>query len=197
MHIISRDTKMSRQSLSVVQSLSIALTGSGGSGVMTTGSMLLEAAGQAGWYGIMTRSAGPQIRGGEAAALIRLCNQPVESHDDCFDLVLAIDPGSMGRFVAEIPLRSDSVIISDAEGGRGKSTLPNTAAGRIIDLPMKVLAKSIKGGRANMIALGAAARLIGLPESSLHAILEKVLKSKGLDALEVNSVSLPVTAMIK
>ena len=180
---------MNRQSLPVVQSLSIALTGSGGSGVMTTGSMLLEAAGQVGWYGIMTRSAGPQIRGGEAAALIRLSNQPVESHDDCFDLVLAIDPGSMGRFVAEIPLRSDSVIISDAEGGRGKSTLPDTAAGRIIDLPMKVLAKSIKGGRANMIALGAVARLIGLPESSLHAILEKVLKSKGLDALEASRAS--------
>ncbi len=77
------------------QSLSIALTGSGGSGVMTTGSMLLEAAGQAGWYGIMTRSAGPQIRGGEAAALLRVSNEPIESHDDSFDLVLAFDPGSM------------------------------------------------------------------------------------------------------
>ncbi len=54
------------------QSLSIALTGSGGSGVMTTGSLLLEAAAKAGWYGFMSRSAGPQIRGGEAAAVIRL-----------------------------------------------------------------------------------------------------------------------------
>ena len=43
------------------QSLSIALTGSGGSGVMTTGSLLLEAASQAGWYGFMGRSAGPVI----------------------------------------------------------------------------------------------------------------------------------------
>ena len=91
------------------QSLSIALSGSGGSGVMTCGSMLLEAAGKAGWYGIMTRSAGPQIRGGEAAALLRVSNDPLESHDDSFDLVLALDPGSLGRFVAEIPLRDDSV----------------------------------------------------------------------------------------
>jgi 2-oxoglutarate ferredoxin oxidoreductase subunit alpha len=153
---------------------------------MTAGDMLLAAAGQAGWYGIMTRSAGPQIRGGEAAALIRVSGEPIESHDDSFDLVLVIDPGSMGRFVTEIPLRKDSVIISDAAGGRGKATLPDTPASRLIDLPLKKLAKTVKGGRPNMIALGAIARLIGLPETPLHAILEKVLKSKGPDALEAS-----------
>ena len=167
------------------QSLSIALTGSGGSGVMTTGSMLLEAAGQAGWYGIMTRSAGPQIRGGEAAALLRVASEQIESHDDSFDLVLAIDPGSMGRFVAEIPLRPDSLIISDAEGGRRSGPLPDTPA-RVIDLPMKKLAKKVKGGRPNMIALGAVAKVIGLSEASIYSILEKILKSKGPDALEAS-----------
>ena len=60
------------------QSLSIALTGSGGSGVMTTGSLLLEAAARSGWYGFMSRSSGPQIRGGEAAAVIRLASAPVD-----------------------------------------------------------------------------------------------------------------------
>ena len=167
------------------KNLSIALTGSGGSGVMTTGNMLLEAAAQAGWYGFMGRSAGPQIRGGEAAALIRVSSEPIESADDSFDLVLAIDPGSMGRFVAEIPLRSDSIIISDAEGGRRSSSLPETPA-RVVDLPMKKLAKNIKGGRPNMIALGAVAKVVGLPETSIYSILEKILKSKGADALEAS-----------
>ncbi len=165
------------------QNLSIALTGSGGSGVMTTGNMLLEAAAKAGWYGIMGRSAGPQIRGGEAAALIRVSSEPTESPDDSFDLVLALDPGSMGRFVEEIPLRADSIIISDAQGGRRGSSLPRTPA-QLLDLPMKKLAKTVQGGRPNMIALGAVAKVIGLPEASLYSILEKILKSKGLDALE-------------
>lgn len=165
------------------QNLSIALTGSGGSGVMTMGSMLLEAAAQAGWYGFMGRSAGPQIRGGEAAALIRVSDEPVESPDDSFDLVLAIDPGSLGRFVAEIPLRPDSLLISDAAGGRRSTSLPDTPA-RVVDLPMKKLAKIVKGGRPNMIALGAVAKIIGLPEISLYSILEKTLKSKGPEALE-------------
>ncbi len=165
------------------QNLSIALTGSGGSGVMTMGSMLLEAAAQAGWYGFMGRSAGPQIRGGEAAAMIRVSSEPIESPDDSFDLVLAIDPGSLDRFVAEIPLRPDSLLISDAEGGRRSSSLPDTPA-RVVDLPMKKMAKTVNGGRPNMIALGAVARIIGLPDTSLYSILEKTLKSKGPDALE-------------
>jgi len=167
------------------QNLSIALTGSGGSGVMTTGNMLLEAAAQAGWYGFMGRSAGPQIRGGEAAALIRVSSEPIESPDDSFNLVLAIDPGSMGRFVAELPLRTDSFIISDAQGGRRSSSLPDTPA-QVVDLPMKKLAKTVKGGRPNMIALGALAKMIGLPEPSIYAILEQILKSKGADALEAS-----------
>jgi len=167
------------------QNLSIALTGSGGSGVMTTGSMLLEIAAKAGWYGFMGRSAGPQIRGGEAAALIRVSSEPIESPDDSFDLVLAIDPGSFGRFVAEIPLRTDSLIISDAEGGRRSSPLPETPA-QVLDLPMKKLAKTVKGGRPNMIALGVVAKVIGLPESTIFPILEKFLKSKGPEALEAS-----------
>lgn len=165
------------------QSLSIALTGSGGSGVMTTGSLLLEAAGRAGWYGFMARSAGPQIRGGEAAAVLRISGEPVESHDDSFDLVLAIDPGSLARFMAEIPLRADSLVISDAEGGRRSGNLPETVA-RVFDLPMKELAKTVHAGRPNMIALGAVARVIGLPAEPMFEVLENTLKAKGADALE-------------
>ena len=164
------------------KNLSIALTGSGGSGVMTTGSMLLEAAAKAGWYGYMGRSAGPQIRGGEAAALIRVASEPIESPDDSFDLALAIEPDSMGRFIAELPLRPDSLIISDAEGGRRSCSLPETPA-QVVDLPMKKLAKTVKGGRPNMIALGAVAKMIGLPEASIYPILERILKSKGAEAL--------------
>ena len=52
--------------------LSLALTGSGGAGAITAGDLLLRLAGQQGLYGIMKRSFGPQIRGGEAAALLRL-----------------------------------------------------------------------------------------------------------------------------
>ena len=167
------------------QSLSIALTGSGGSGVMTTGSLLLETAAKAGWYGFMSRSSGPQIRGGEAAAVIRLATYPVESPDDHFDLVLAIDPESMSRFLAEIPLGPDSLVITDPEAGRRGGELPDVPA-QVLHLPMKKMAKATKGGRPNMVALGAIARMVGLPEASIQPALENVLKTKGPDIVETS-----------
>jgi 2-oxoglutarate ferredoxin oxidoreductase subunit alpha len=169
--------------LMVRKSLSIALTGSGGSGVMTIGSLLLEAAAKAGWYGFMSRSSGPQIRGGEAAAVVRLSSEPTESAGDDFDLVLAIDPGSMARFMAEIPLRPDSLVVSDSEAGRRGGELPEVNA-RVIDLPMAQLAKNVEGGRPNMIALGAVARMIGLPAAVVDESLEKLLKPKGAAIIE-------------
>jgi 2-oxoglutarate ferredoxin oxidoreductase subunit alpha len=154
---------------------------------MTMGGLLLEAAARSGWYGFMSRSSGPQIRGGEAAAVIRLASGPVESPDDSFDLVLAIDPASLTRFVAEIPLRPDSMIITDLAAGRRSGGLPEVA-GRVFDLPMQKIAKSIKGGRPNMIALGAIAKMIGLSGASIGAVLEKILKSKGPDIIEASRV---------
>ena len=71
-------------------SLSIVLTGSGGAGVMTAGQTLLDAATSCGLYGLMTRSTGPQIRGGEAAAMIRLSTRPVQCPGDRFDILLAL-----------------------------------------------------------------------------------------------------------
>ena len=63
---------MSRHRQKIKDSISIAITGSGGAGVMTAGNLLLEVAAQAGWYGLMVRSGGPQIRGGGGGAALRL-----------------------------------------------------------------------------------------------------------------------------
>ena len=83
-------------------SISVAIVGSGGAGVLTTGNFLLEAASAAGWHGLLTRTVGPQIRGGEAAALVRLAARPVECLPDQFDLLIGIDWLNAHRFGAEI-----------------------------------------------------------------------------------------------
>lgn len=163
-------------------SVSITLAGSGGAGVMTAGSLLLQAAGKVGWYGRMTRSSGPQIRGGEAAAMLRLSTAPVEAQDDRCDLLLAIDWQNVGRFAAEIPLDADSLIIGDADGGDPPGKITSMGA-REVRLPFKSLAKSIPGGRPNMLALGGVAGLIGLPLEALFQVVEGSLARKGEDAV--------------
>ena len=164
-----------------MRSHSIAVVGSGGAGVMTAGHMLLDAAARAGLYGVMSRSSGPQIRGGEAAALVRLAPAPVESHGDRFDVLLAVDWQNAHRFAAEIPIDRASLIIGDP----GEGAVPEAFAGsgaRVVPIPMKAIAKKIPGGRPNMVALGVLGALAGLDAAATARAIEATLQ-KGGDAL--------------
>lgn len=158
-------------------SVSVAVTGSGGAGVMTAGNMLLEAAAKGGWYGLMVRSSGPQIRGGEAAALCRISSEPVECLDDRFDVLVAVDWENIHRFADEIPLDSSSLIVGDPEQGEPPEVYIKSA-GRYEKLGLKAIAKSIPGSWPNMIAFGIAAGLIGIPREITKAVVEKSLKKK-------------------
>jgi 2-oxoglutarate ferredoxin oxidoreductase subunit alpha len=156
-------------------SLSIAIAGSGGSGVMTAGTLLLDAAAQAGLYGLMVRTSGPQIRGGEAAALLRLSTVPLESLDDSFDLLLAIDWQNVHRFADEIPLHAGSVVIGDAESGEVPEVFLQSGA-HSVALPLKKMAKAIAGSWINMLALGLTGALAGLPAQALEAAVRRTWK---------------------
>ncbi len=168
-----------------VHSVSLVIAGSGGAGVVTAGSLLLEAAAQAGWYALMGRSAGPQIRGGEAATMLRFATEPVVSHDDHYHLLVAIDWENINRFAAEIPLNADSLILGDAALGPAPAALLS-ANPRQASLPLQEIAQGVEGGRANMVALGAVAALIGLPTEAMHAVVSKHLARKGQAAIEAS-----------
>ncbi len=160
--------------------IAIAIMGSGGAGAITAGSLLLEAAGQMGWYGLMTRSVGPQIRGGEALAMVRLASAPVLGHGDRFDVLLALDWHNADRFVDEVPLDADSLIVADAEAGDPPATILASGA-RLVTVPLTDLADDVPGGRPNIIALGLLARLLALPIEPLAALVGRALDRKGLD----------------
>jgi 2-oxoglutarate ferredoxin oxidoreductase subunit alpha len=166
-------------------SISIAIIGSGGAGALTTGNFLLEAASSAGWHGFSTRTLGPQIRGGEAAALVRLANHPVECMPVQFDLLIGIDWLNAHRFGAEIQAGPHTLVISDPGGGVPPPAVSEAGA-RIVEIPLKELAKAIPDGRPNMIALGIAARLLGLSVEQVAAPVEKHLSDKGKAAVEAS-----------
>ncbi len=163
-------------------SVSIAITGSGGSGVMTAGAMLLDAASRAGLYGLMVRTSGPQIRGGEAAALLRLSRQPVGALDDSFDLLVAMDWQNVRRFADEIPLGAASLIVGDSDEGAAPDVFCASGA-RSVPIALKKIAKAIPGAWGNMVTLGVAGALAGLPLVALEEALRASWKrSVGIDA---------------
>jgi 2-oxoglutarate/2-oxoacid ferredoxin oxidoreductase subunit alpha len=161
-------------------SVSIALAGSGGAGVMTAGNMLLEAAAQAGYYGLMTRTSGPQIRGGEAAAMLRISTLPGDGQDDLFQVLAAIDWLNVTRFAAELPLGPGSLVVGDPAQGEPPAVFTRSGA-RYAPVPLKKLAGEVAGGWPNMVALGLLAALLGLPAAALEAAARKSMK-KGLEA---------------
>lgn len=180
---------MGRADMADSQTISIAFVGSGGAGALTAGNLLLEAACAVGWRGLLTRSVGPQIRGGEAAALLRLATQPVECMAEHFDVLIGIDWLNAQRFGAEIEVGPDSAVISDPRGGALPPRVATSGA-RVISIPMKDMAKAIPEGRANMIALGIAGQLLGVSEDVCSALLGKRLGNRDQAAIEGSRASL-------
>lgn len=172
-------------------SISIAIVGSGGAGALTTGNSLLEAACAIGWHGLFTRTLGPQIRGGEAAALVRLAVHPVECLPDRFDLLIGIDWLNAHRFGSEIQVTPETLVISDPRGGDPPPMVTRSGA-RIVEIPMKEMAKAIRDGRPNMIALGIAGRLLGLGVDQVVAPIAKRLADKGPAAIEASQAGIKV-----
>jgi 2-oxoglutarate ferredoxin oxidoreductase subunit alpha len=148
---------------------------------MTAGNLLLEAAAQAGWYGLMVRSSGPQIRGGEAAALMRIATHPIDCLDDRFDALVAVDWQNVHRFADEVPLDRSSLIVGDPDQGDPPDVFLKTGA-PVVKLPMKQMAKAIAGSWPNMIVLGFAAGLLGIPAEKVKAVVAQSLK-KGAEKL--------------
>jgi len=170
-----------RTSAATRTSVSVAVTGSGGAGVMTAGNMLLEAAAKAGWYGLMVRTSGPQIRGGEAAALCRIAVHPIETLDDRFDMLIAVDWENIHRFADEISLDATGLMVGDPDQGDPPELYVKSGA-RYERLGIKAMARAIRGSWPNMIVLGIAAGLIGLPKDAVKAVVEGSLK-KARDAM--------------
>ena len=160
-------------------SVSVALAGSGGAGVMTAGNLLLEAAAQAGYYGLMTRTSGPQIRGGEAAAMLRLSTFASDAQDDRFQVLAAIDWQNVQRFAAELPLGPGSLVLGDPAQGEPPQAFLGSGA-RLAPVPLKALAAQVAGGWPNMVALGLLAGLMGLPREALERAIAKSMK-KGVE----------------
>jgi len=170
-------------------SFSVAITGAGGKGAITAGNILLSAAAHSGLYGLMSRSVGPQIRGGESAAMVRIGSEPVNSLGNQFDLLIALDWLNTTRFADELPLGQASIVISDpAAGPIPESLLSNQPQSEFVELDS--IAKTVKGGRSNMVAVGIAGWMAGFTLNHLNAAVETTLSSKGEQVVIASSAAI-------
>lgn len=157
--------------------LSLAVTGAGGAGVMSVGELLLQAWAAEGGRGLLRKAFGPQIRGGEAASLLKLSNHSEYTAAVYYDLLLAFDWDNFGRFGDEIRLREQSVVLCESA-----SQLPEVFAAlnlRVVEVPFRALAAAAHpDGRVNMLALGMLGAMLGVNPERLRSLALSKLSAK-------------------
>jgi 2-oxoglutarate ferredoxin oxidoreductase subunit alpha len=161
---------------------SFAVVGSGGSGVITAGALLLEAAARARFYGLMTRSHGPQIRGGEAAAFVRLGRAPVEAQGDRVELLVVLDWKNAERFEAELRMDGASLVLIDSTAGDPPPAIAHRGARfETVDLSG---AASEAEARPNVVAAGLLAAAAGIGPAHLEEAVRARMADKGAAVIE-------------
>ena len=169
--------------------LSIAITGAGGAGVISCGELLLQAWARQGGRGLLRKAYGPQLRGGESAALLKLTEHERYTAATLYDLVVALDWDNFSRFEDEIRFGPDSWVLCD-EGEEIPEAVRNLQP-RILQLPMAALAEAAHPeGRVNMLVLGLLGDLLGLPEETLCELAQQKLAGKAADYREAAAVSI-------
>ncbi len=175
-------------------SLSLVFAGSGGSGAMTAGALVLRAAAGVGYFGVMTQLFGAQVRGGESAALVQISTELIECQPDRFDVFFAIDWDKVDQFAAEIPLDQNSVVISDPSAGAIPASItkskPRALSVVMSDPTMTRLARAMRGKRSNIFVAGLAGTLAGIAAAELRAALETVLGHKNDEVMAANAAAL-------
>lgn len=161
-----------------MKNVTIALTGSGGTGVVALGEMVLQVAARLGLYGILRKTFGPQIRGGESAAIVRLGPRPLASFGETIDLLLVLDWTNFQRFADEIPLTDTTLIIEDTAAGTAPAALQSATR-----LDFSGLARQQGSAHSNIAALGYLGSWLGCDGGQIERALEQRLQHHGADTL--------------
>jgi len=178
----------------MLEDLVVGMVGSGGDGVVSAGESLLAAASSQGFYALMTKSFGSQIRGGESSCRVRISTRKVPNPGGVLDVAVALNWEDFRRFGAELPLGPDTVLIHEAKAGPPPADLapPGRAPRQVLAVPLAEIAKTAAGtDRAKTtVVLGALSGWFGVPSEALDRGLQKKFAQKGEGLLEANRKAL-------
>ena len=146
------------------QDFVIRFAGEGGQGLVTSADAMARAAANAGYY-VSTFSTFPsQIMGGPASSQVRISTSPVLSSGDGVDVLVTLNEYAYENHKGD--LNPNGVAIYNAE----EFTLPE--GGQRFGIHADEIAKSTGNARAaNMVTIGAVARLIGFSLEEIDAFI--------------------------
>ena len=134
--------------------LVFGMAGSGGDGIVSAGDSLLQAASAGGYHGVMTKSFGSQIRGGESSCRVRISTDPVLNPGGNLDVAVALNWEDFLKFGAELPEAGTTVVIYEAATGVPENQIPLVGVTplQVIAVPIAAMAKAARAGDARRVA---------------------------------------------
>ena len=173
----------------------ITMIGSGGDGVISSGEILLAAAAKEGLYGMLLKSFGPQIRGGESSAKLRISNDKLYTQGDLVNVLVVFNWADYPRFKTEYEVAEGAYIISDSKDKLNPldQELPWKEKNlKNIQIPIAALTKEKTGGirGKNIFALGLLAGMFDLPSDGLKEAIKAKFKKKSEAVVNANIASL-------
>ena len=163
-----------RGNLRTMQEITLSIVGSGGDGAVVAGDILAMACAGRGLHVIKTEAYGPQIRGGESSCTVRISATPVSAQADRIDALFILSWEDFARFQAELVLKEGGIVFHDATDAP-----PADFKGELHAIPFEKMPK-------NMVTLGIAASMFGLPLDGVRAAMQKRFGKKAAAVVEAN-----------
>jgi 2-oxoglutarate ferredoxin oxidoreductase subunit alpha len=170
--------------------LVIGMAGSGGDGIVSAGDSLMTALAMAGYHAMLTKSFGPQIRGGESSFRLRVSTGPVLGPGGALDVAVALNWDDFLKFGAELQVDGHSVIIYDSNTRVAPDQIPlaGVRPAEVVPVAIEAMAKDTAGSEKakNTVVLGLMAGWFALAPQHIRAGLRKRFAKKGEDIMARN-----------
>jgi 2-oxoglutarate ferredoxin oxidoreductase subunit alpha len=174
------------------------MAGAGGDGVVSAGELALNVAAQQGLFGMLVKSFGPQIRGGESSVRLRLSSEPVLSQGDELDVLIAFNWADYARFRSELVPNAQTIIFVDEQDKTPEKDIPLAEALKagVRRIPFEQIAVE-KAGTAlakNIVAVGVLAGALDLPTDGFVKAIGRRFAKKGEKVVASNVAALAAGA---
>lgn len=172
-----------RSGLNPVNDLIIGMAGSGGDGIVSAGESLITALAAEGYFAILTKSFGSQIRGGESSCRLRVATTPVLNPGGVLDVAVVLDWDDFLRFGGELPVDERTIVIYERKSKFTDDTVPlgGVHPAALVSVPMEEMAMKSAGVQLakNNVILGLLAAWFGLPRERILDGIRKKFARKG------------------
>ncbi len=163
--------------------LTFAFVGAGGDGSVAAGDIIASACASQGLHVMKTEAYGPQIRGGEASAVVRVSATPVFAQSDSVDVLVVFHWADFARFQNEIVLAENAIVLCEP----GDAVPPELMNRRIFEIAFNDIAKECGSPASkNVFALALVATLFHLPLDAARAAVARRFGRKKAVVAEAN-----------